>query len=761
MIDRYKKHLLIILLLCIAGVSVLHRVGPAFDLASSDPITTEKQSLAESKDEKYSSFLAHADEAPSNLDHELYRLIQLYKEVAASGEVIDLTSLAPHLPVGRTDLGLELLFSDHGNADAFLESSLAQRNQVSMRGRFASGLFEIEDLEELTLQQGLEWIRPAYSVSMTGSVTSQGDAALAADSARMIAPGYSGDGVTVGVLSDSYDTSTSASTSAADDIASGDLPAQLVFNSDYTGAATDEGRAMLQIIHDLAPAADLAFHTAKGGQVAFADAIDLLRTEGCDIIVDDLIYLAEPMFQDGVIAQSVESVVANGALYFSSAGNNGDSSWEGSYEASSERFPRIGTLTLIDFDPSLGVETFLEIDIPENVQISVVLQWSEPFASVPGSSGSASDLNLYMTGADQSLSNILAGSNAPNIGLDPVEIFTYRNEGDVDLDGVAGADTTFYLVIEHDSGTAPDFLKIVIFASGRSIIVDSAIAAPTLYGHANTASAFAVGSASFARTPAFGTDPPTPQGYSALGGVPIYYDGSGTLLATPATRNKPDLVATDGGNTTFFGNDTGIDSDSFPNFFGTSAAAPHAAAVAALLLEKAGGPGSLDRDAVAELFEAGAIDMQSSGFDFKTGIGLIQADTSLEATPLGFPAWRRLELPEVASLSLETDSDADFLPDVLEYYLGTLPLSPNPPPYTQTVSGDLIVIEISSAEYLSAPVNLVESSTNLIDFDFLDYNSITDGENGENDLLRYEITRDEEDTENFIRITPLTPVGLE
>jgi hypothetical protein len=73
--------------------------------------------------------------------------------------------------------------------------------------------------------------------------------------------------------------------------------------------AIDEGRAMMQLITDLAPGADQAFHTAFGGQAAFAQGILDLANAGCRIIVDDILYLAEPMFQDGIIAQTVNAVV--------------------------------------------------------------------------------------------------------------------------------------------------------------------------------------------------------------------------------------------------------------------------------------------------------------------------------------------------------------------------------------------------------------------------------------------------------------------
>src|ERR1051326_678126 len=91
--------------------------------------------------------------------------------------------------------------------------------------------------------------------------------------------------------------------------------------------------AMLEIVHDLAPGAKLYFATANGGQANFASNILALRAAGCDIIVDDITYFAEGTFQDGIPASAVNNVVADGALYFSSAANNGNltSGWSGTW----------------------------------------------------------------------------------------------------------------------------------------------------------------------------------------------------------------------------------------------------------------------------------------------------------------------------------------------------------------------------------------------------------------------------------------------
>jgi len=79
---------------------------------------------------------------------------------------------------------------------------------------------------------------------------------------------------------------------------------------DTASPGIDEGRAMAQLIHDIAPDASVSFHTAFNGIADFAQGIQDLADDGADIIVDDIIYFAEPMFQDGIVAQAVDNVVA-------------------------------------------------------------------------------------------------------------------------------------------------------------------------------------------------------------------------------------------------------------------------------------------------------------------------------------------------------------------------------------------------------------------------------------------------------------------
>ena len=100
----------------------------------------------------------------------------------------------------------------------------------------------------------------------------------------------------------------------------------------YTFApASDEGRAMLQIIHDIAPGADLAFRTGYLSPGDMAAGIIELADAGADIIVDDISYITEPFFTDGKISKAVDNVVNRGVTYFSAAGNFGAKSYSATF----------------------------------------------------------------------------------------------------------------------------------------------------------------------------------------------------------------------------------------------------------------------------------------------------------------------------------------------------------------------------------------------------------------------------------------------
>src|SRR5215472_7463475 len=151
-----------------------------------------------------------------------------------------------------------------------------------------------------------------------GSLTSQG---YLAHRAKQVVEqqGITGAGVNVGILSDSASLARIAALKA-----SGDLPATASVLPGQSGAPnTDEGAAMMEIVYDMAPGSNQIFATAFTSEASFADNIIALQQAGCKVIADDVAYSDEGVFQDTIVAQAVNQVVANGTTYFSSAGNSG------------------------------------------------------------------------------------------------------------------------------------------------------------------------------------------------------------------------------------------------------------------------------------------------------------------------------------------------------------------------------------------------------------------------------------------------------
>jgi subtilisin family serine protease len=501
---------------------------------------------------------------------------------------------------------------DTGRLHADL-AALGARN-VEAFGRVVSAEVPLSRLGDLPGLASLHWVRPALMRTRVGTTTSQGDTAMRADVARMRF-GVDGSGVTVGVMSDSFDCLRGA----AGDVASGDLPTGIVVLKEAPGCGEveDEGRAMMQLIHDVAPGARQIFRTAVGGAAYFAVGIAWLVAAGADVIVDDVGYTDQPFFQDGIIAQAAQEAADRGVPYFSSAGNENAQSYESPFRDSGEIGLTNGTLH--DFDAGAGVDTTQDIRVPVRGGVEIVLQWDQPFFSVSGPPGATSDINIYLVNAR---GEPLDKSADPNIGKDPLQGFEFENDGSIDVDGVPGSDVRFGIQIELVAGPPPSLLKYIWQGVGTEIL-EYDTKSSTVFGHPNAAGTRAVAAAFYAKTPAFGTTPPVLEDFSSRGGTPILFSTTGAPVNEQ--RNKPEITAPDGTNTTFFGEPQ---PNGFPPFFGTSAAAPHAAAVAALLLQAAP---SLTPAQVYEALEQTALAMGPPGFNFDSGFGLIQADAALAA----------------------------------------------------------------------------------------------------------------------------------
>lgn len=552
------------------------------------------------------------------LSHDLVQLQQDLVQFRANGSRQTFTPSNSHLMLRQDTSDTATVTIDAIAAEKtemlLVDLQTLGLQNASMYGRMVSGNLPIDALREAENLPSLNFMRPAYMTTNVGLTDSQGDAAMRANVARATF-GVDGTGAIVGTLSDSYDCLGGAT----GDVTNGDLPAGITVLDDVTAAGcSDEGRAMMQLIADVAPGASQAFHTAFNGIADFANGIEELRNvAGANVIVDDVIYFAEPFYQDGIVAQAVDTVVADGAAYFSSAGNSGKNAYESAFRSSGTSIVFDGQSDAHDFDPGPGVDLYQRVTIPVGGVLLLSFQWDQPvFDNGAGSPGSANDLDIFLF--DNTFTGIVAASTSNNIGNDPVEILQFANNS---------SSTQYHVaIVKYTPSGGPDPARMKYIAYGNATINEFDTNSSTVVGHANAAGAHAVGAAFYADTPAFGTNPPQLETFSSLGGSPILFTLSGNTIAGGELRNKPEIVAPDGTNTTFFGSDA--EGDGFPNFFGTSAAAPHAAAVAALLFDFAP---TLSPVQIYTTLETTAIDMETPGFDFLSGYGLIQADAALAA----------------------------------------------------------------------------------------------------------------------------------
>ncbi len=542
-----------------------------------------------------------------------------------------------------------------------------------------SGRAPVAALGDMAATSGLKFLRPTLAMARGQATVSQGDRSLRANLARRES-GASGRGIRVGVLSDSYDCAPGAFepgapfTRAAQDVANGDLPRDVLVLKDLSAApsddCSDEGRAMMQLIHDVAPGAPLAFYTAFESQEDFAAGIRALASAGSQVIVDDIIYFAEPMFEDGIIAQAVDDVYADGVAYFSSAGNDARQSYESRFRLSTE--PGISG-PRHDFAPGRNVDGLQATTASAGSATLLSVQWDQPSLSANGRRAAQSDIDVWFYDENGEPFEICTDDPAQvvcqipgfdaNIDGDAVETPIIVNFSDEDIEVQVG--------IELFEGRAPNYIKYVWFDldAGVFTVDEYDTASGTVYGHANAAGAEAVGAAAWYQTEQWGS-PLRPQckpaclnSFSSAGGSPVFFGANGRRLSTPAVRLKPGVTGPDGGNTSFFFFDLDFDvpgtsePDGIPNFFGTSASAPHVAAVAALILDQRQrdvaarkrfvGPRRLTPDLIYWAMRLTADDMKlrnfggdigpqrvdnAKGFDFDTGFGFVDAQRALRAT---------------------------------------------------------------------------------------------------------------------------------
>jgi uncharacterized repeat protein (TIGR01451 family) len=484
--------------------------------------------------------------------------------------------------------------------------------------------------EAVTAAAALPWVTsvtvPAYA--HTSAVTSAGVALHKADVAQ--AKGLTGAGVTVGVVSDGV-------ASLATSQAAGELPPVDIVDPTTFGPGTgDEGTAMLEIVHDMAPGAALDFHAAGIGDVAtpltFVLALDALHKAGANVIVHDVGFLGEPVFQAGIVAQVIDGLTAAGVSVHSAAGNAGDThtarvtaTGSGSGpDASAGPYPSCGVTpptNAVAIGPN--AKTSFDVTLFPGAESTFALQWSEPRSIFPtAGQGGFTDLDLFLMTDD--LSDCLSPDS-----------FSSSFQGN-------GAGDPIEVVSGHLTGTTPLRAKLVV-----SAFVDPAVTPPSTPPTLDlrwTGAAAAV-------------DPPTRAGSldpvdnftSGLPGAAAAVDaktgeiepfsGGGPVNLFTTTNCPPDTTKAEdqecplsAGTTvgTFQGpawaaaDDVAVSgAGGFPTEFqGTSAAAPHAGGCDALVRQAIGRPDAPVKE-VHDRLASTAVDVGAPGVDDVSGAGIL------------------------------------------------------------------------------------------------------------------------------------------
>lgn len=374
-----------------------------------------------------------------------------------------------------------------------------------------------------------------------GQVVTAGDQAHKADLARANF-GVDGSGITVGVISDSYNCLQGE----LEDKQLGELPdnAYALEEARECGGRSDEGRALMQIIHDLAPQAKLVFHSGANGTANFANGIiELVDKAGAQVIIDDSSPTYNLFFQDDLLVQAINEVTRRGVTYISAAGNNGRFSYENAYSEyasdhlpikahdfsrasalSDSHLPESALFQATDSGADAGdseADVFQTISLQAGTELQLILQWDEPAASVSGSPGAQSDLDIFLL--DESASIIVASSAVDNIGKDAIEILNFTNGlPNSGQDGAQNQTTLFNLMITNAGETQPGFLKYSIIGRFNGSIDEYATNSSSIAGHQNGVNVITVGAADTLETPTNGVDPARVRFFSSAGGTHPY-----------------------------------------------------------------------------------------------------------------------------------------------------------------------------------------------------------------------------------------------
>ena len=308
-------------------------------------------------------------------------------------------------------------------------------------------------------------------------------------------------------------------------------------------------------------------------------------------------YFDEPFFQNGVVAQAIQTVEAEGVTYVTAAGNDASNGYQAAWTPISGTFDGTGAHRCGKLRRQPGADRYDQYRRNRR-RVPLLLEWNQAYGTV---SSSTADLEMLVFNSNGQLVGTAtnASSGEPT---NPWVEYDFTKTG------------TYYVAIENLPPTDPGLIKEITEGDGLPATISGANVG-TVYGHAMTPGAITAGAVSAADTPAFGFDAPLSESFSSSGaGTELLFANNGTALSSPDLLSPVVVSGVDDIHTTV---------SDLSDFYGTSAAAASLAGVAALILSA---DPSLTPAQVEQFMEESALPMANSAV---SGAGLVQVDPAV------------------------------------------------------------------------------------------------------------------------------------
>jgi len=372
--------------------------------------------------------------------------------------------------------------------------------------------------------------------------------------------GFTGAGLRIGILDLSF--------TGYEGLLGTELPGYVTvqtFGSIDPSDPEPHGTACAEIIHEIAPDAELFFAWYDGYDAAFGEAVEWLQSEGVDIISHSANGYKGPFDGSASDAQQVDELSAQGILWVNSAGN----------EALSHH------RSIFTDEDGDGFHEFVPgeemLALYNGGYVKVVLNWEDDWEQA------TQDYELYLYDA---MGNELASSQDAQVGEygnEPVEAIFYET----------GGETVYAAIVAYEVDRAVTF---DMFVGGSEVAYpspDHSVCSP-----ADAVTALTVGAANWwdDSLASYSSQGPTADG-----------------------RLKPEISAPTSVSGASYGG--AVASDEYAGFNGTSAACPHVAGTAALVWQA---HPEFSREEVANFLLNQAIDLGAAGPDTGYGYGRLQ-----------------------------------------------------------------------------------------------------------------------------------------